>query len=274
MRATGRARAPPHSTPPFPLTPLAGLRVSAIENLAITQDAYDAIDLSDNSILLFENFPRMHRLRMLLLNNNRIAKFERGVGEQLPSLETLVLTNNRLASLTDVAELGSFMSLESVSLLGNPVTRKLNYRLFVIHTCKRLRLLDFARVRDKERAEAAALFKSKKGKAFLAELAQEGQHAAPSSSAAAAPGSSAAAAAPVRPSATLLAAPVQTGSGPVLLDAELAARFQEAVAQATTAEEVDRLKHAHDTGGLGALLQAQTSGSGAEAPDDTVMTDA
>lgn len=41
------------------------------------QDQFDSIDLSDNAIVRLEGFPRLPRLKMLLLNNNRIAKVAR-----------------------------------------------------------------------------------------------------------------------------------------------------------------------------------------------------
>lgn len=41
------------------------------------QNQFDSIDLSDNAIVKLEGFPRLHRLKQLLLNNNRIARINK-----------------------------------------------------------------------------------------------------------------------------------------------------------------------------------------------------
>ncbi len=38
------------------------------------QNQFDSIDLSDNAIVKLEGFPKLHRLKWLLLNNNRIVR--------------------------------------------------------------------------------------------------------------------------------------------------------------------------------------------------------
>ena len=42
--------------------------------LLLPQNQFDSIDLSDNAIVRLEGFPKLHRLRNLLLNNNRIIR--------------------------------------------------------------------------------------------------------------------------------------------------------------------------------------------------------
>eukprot|EP00976_Prorocentrum_cordatum_P065089 1177767-Prorocentrum_minimum.AAC.3 len=54
----------------------AGLYVSYYQN------QFDCIDLSDNEIGKLEGFPRLPRVKTLLLNNNRIAR----IGEDLGGL--------------------------------------------------------------------------------------------------------------------------------------------------------------------------------------------
>ena len=44
-----------------------------------------------------------------------------------------------------------------LALLHNPVTKRENYRLFVIHKIPSLRVLDFTRIRDKVRLTAAGI---------------------------------------------------------------------------------------------------------------------
>ncbi|KAK4486228.1 hypothetical protein RD792_008898, partial [Penstemon davidsonii] len=140
---------------------LRGNKISVIENIGATEDQFDTIDLSDNEIVKLENFPYLNRLGTLLLNNNRITRINPNLEEYLPKLHTLVLTNNRLTNLIEIDPLASLPKLQFLSLLDNNITKKPNYRLYVIHKLKSLRVLDFRKVKQKERAEANKLFASK-----------------------------------------------------------------------------------------------------------------
>lgn len=142
----------------------AGYKIPMIESLGATKDAYDCIDLSDNEIQKFENFPYLTRLTMLLLNNNRITKIEEDLGKSLPHLDTLMLTNNYIASLSEVDALASFTKVTCLSLLHNPVTRRQHYRFYVIHKLPQLKELDFRKVKPEERIQAEKLFKTNAGK--------------------------------------------------------------------------------------------------------------
>lgn len=139
---------------------LRGNKMAVIENVGATEDQFDTIDLSDNEIVKLENFPYLSRLGTLLLNNNRITRISPNLGEFLPKLHTLVLTNNRLTNLVEIDPLASLPKLQFLSLLDNSITKKPNYRLYVIHKLKSLRVLDFKKVKQKERAEAKTLFAS------------------------------------------------------------------------------------------------------------------
>ncbi|KAJ7010229.1 hypothetical protein NC653_000845 [Populus alba x Populus x berolinensis] len=127
----------------------------------IHQDQFDTIDLSDNEIVKLENMPYLNRLGTLIINNNRITRINPNIGEYLPKLHTLVLINNRLVNLAEIDPLASLPKLHFLSLLDNNITKKPNYRLYVIHKLKSLRVLDFKKVKGKERAEAEHLFASK-----------------------------------------------------------------------------------------------------------------
>lgn len=140
---------------------LRGNKIAVIENMGATEDQFDSIDLSDNEIVKLENFPYLKRLTTLLINNNRIARINPNVGEFLPKLQTLVLTNNRLVNLVDLDPLAALVNLQTLSLLDNIVTKKPNYRLYVINKLKKLRLLDFRKVKKKERLEAEKQFASR-----------------------------------------------------------------------------------------------------------------
>ncbi|BAF08297.1 U2 small nuclear ribonucleoprotein A' [Oryza sativa Japonica Group] len=138
-----------------------GNKIPIIENLGATEDQFDTIDLSDNEIVKLENFPYLNRLGTLLVNNNRITRINPNLGEFLPKLHTLVLTNNRLTNLAEIDPLASLPKLQFLSLLDNTVTKQPDYRLYVIHKLKHLRLLDFKKVKQQERIAAAQKFHSK-----------------------------------------------------------------------------------------------------------------
>lgn len=140
---------------------LRGNKIAVIENLGATEDQFDTIDLSDNEIVKLENMPHLNRLGTLIINNNRITRINPNIGEFLPKLHTLVLTNNRLVNLAEIDPLASLRKLQFLTLLDNNITKKPSYRLYVIHKLKSLRVLDFKKVKNKERMEAANLFSSK-----------------------------------------------------------------------------------------------------------------
>ncbi|XWS41149.1 hypothetical protein CRYUN_Cryun17cG0055600 [Craigia yunnanensis] len=140
---------------------LRGNKIAVIENMGATEDQFDTIDLSDNEIVKLDNFPYLNRLGTLLINNNRITRINPNIGEFLPKLHSLVLTNNRLVNLVEIDPLSSLPKLQFLSLLDNNITKKPNYRLYVIHKLKSLRILDFKKVKAKERLEAENLFASK-----------------------------------------------------------------------------------------------------------------
>ncbi|KAE8680738.1 U2 small nuclear ribonucleoprotein A' [Hibiscus syriacus] len=139
---------------------LRGNKIAVIENLGATEDQFDTIDLSDNEIVKLDNFPYLKRLGTYFSHFPCPAEF-------LPKLHTLVLTNNRLVNLVEIDPLASLPKLQFLSLLDNNITKKPNYRLYVIHKLKSLRVLDFKKVKAKiceiavERLEAENLFASK-----------------------------------------------------------------------------------------------------------------
>ncbi|OBZ79857.1 U2 small nuclear ribonucleoprotein A' [Grifola frondosa] len=137
---------------------LRGYTIPAIENLGITKDQHDCIDFTDNSIVVLGNIPLLRRLRTLLLANNRIASISPSLHLSMPNLTTLVLTNNNIAELGDLEPLKDVRSLKYLSLLGNPVQEKKWYREWLAWRIPGLRVLDFQRIRDKERQSAKTLF--------------------------------------------------------------------------------------------------------------------
>lgn len=149
---------------------LRGYKIPVIENLGATLDQFDSIDLSDNEIRKLDGFPLLRRLRCLLLNNNRVCRIGENLHEPLPALETLVLTNNQIQNLGDLDPLASIKTLTYLSLMKNPVTVKRHYRLYLIHRIPQLRVLDFRRIRQKERQAAQQLFRGKRGRQLEKEV--------------------------------------------------------------------------------------------------------
>jgi len=217
-------------------------KIGAIENLGATENQFDAIDLSDNAIVRVEGFPKLPRLRTLLLANNKVSRVARGLEDTVPNLETLVLTNNRLANLADLDPLATLPKLTLLSLLGCPVATKPNYRAYVISKCRSLKVLDFRKVKPRERAEAARLF----GDAAAAE-----RHAAktfePAEELAAAAAAAATEASAAPSAAAAAAAPPPAASGPT---PQQMLALKAAIANAATLEEVRRLEQALVSGTL------------------------
>uniref|UniRef100_A0A8R1HQI1 U2A'/phosphoprotein 32 family A C-terminal domain-containing protein n=1 Tax=Caenorhabditis japonica TaxID=281687 RepID=A0A8R1HQI1_CAEJA len=86
------------------------------------------------------------------------------VGAKLPNLRTLALTNNNICELGDIEPLAECKKLEYVTFIGNPITHKDNYRLYIIYKLPSVRVIDFNRVRLTERDAAKKMFKGKSGK--------------------------------------------------------------------------------------------------------------
>ncbi|VDO46765.1 unnamed protein product [Onchocerca flexuosa] len=107
------------------------------------------------------------------MHNNRVQQIMPNIGEVLPSLKTLALTNNNLCELGDIDPLVTCKKLEYLTLIGNPLTHKPQYRLYVIYKLPSVRVLDFKRVRLAERKQADSLFKGKKGQKFRNEVVKK-----------------------------------------------------------------------------------------------------
>lgn len=138
--------------------------------LFLSQDGYDTIDFTANEIPRLENFPLMRRLGTLLLANNLVSRVSSDLSASLPALHSIVLTNNRIASLVEIDALSSLSSLRKLSLLHNPVTRRPHYRSYCIFRLPQLTELDFQAVKRKEKVAAIKLFSSSTGQALLKDL--------------------------------------------------------------------------------------------------------
>ncbi|GFY67373.1 u2 small nuclear ribonucleoprotein A' [Trichonephila inaurata madagascariensis] len=204
---------------------LRGYKIGQIENLGATLDQFDCIDLSDNDIRKLDGFPQLKRLKTILINNNRVCRIGENLQESLPNLDTIILTNNHIQELGDIDPLSTVKTLTTLSLIKNPVASKRHYRLYVVHKLPQLRLLDFRKIRMKEKEEAAKLFKGKKGKQLEKEIGKRSRTFVPGGNV---PSTSA-----------------EKPSGPTIADVEA---IRDAIKNATTLEEVERLKQMLKTG--------------------------
>jgi len=204
---------------------LRGFKIPAIENLGGSNDAYECLDLSDNDLIKLGNFPPLKRLHVLLLMNNRIARIAEEAFDPLPNLVSVCLTGNRLEKLVDLEPLTRLKNLERLSLLENPVTKVKHYRPYMINKCsKSLRILDFNRIKDKERKAAGLLFAGERGKKLLEEIAPPRVVGKELTDAKA-------------------VETVKTGPTPEVIE-----RIKKAIAEAETIEEVTRLERALKSG--------------------------
>ena len=115
-----------------------------------------------------------------------------------------------------------------LSFLHNPVAAKPNYRAFVIHKFPMLRVLDFRKVKLKEKEEAKALFKSSKGKDQLKDIETRAKT--------------------FTPGEPLSEAQNKTPQQPNKLTPEQIRSIKMAIAKATTLEEIETLNHMLRTG--------------------------
>ncbi|WKX96581.1 hypothetical protein Q1695_012762 [Nippostrongylus brasiliensis] len=142
---------------------LRGFKIPVIENMGVTKDQFDVIDLTDNDIKRLDNVPLLKRLHTLYLHNNRVHYIQPDIAEKLPNLKILALTNNNITELGDIDPLANCKKLEYITFIGNPITHKANYRAYIIYKLPSVRVIDFKRVRLAEREEARKTFKGKRG---------------------------------------------------------------------------------------------------------------
>jgi U2 small nuclear ribonucleoprotein A' len=135
---------------------LRGLSLDTLENLGLTFDQYDVIDISSNYIKRLEKFPSLQRLECIIAHNNCISSMDNeAIARVLPSLRTLLLTNNDISDINEVKSLQKCKTLQHLSLVGNPVTFIENYRMVVIASLPFLRTLDFQKVTRTEKEAAS-----------------------------------------------------------------------------------------------------------------------
>ncbi|OWB80479.1 hypothetical protein B5S32_g4760 [[Candida] boidinii] len=162
---------------------LRSLEIQVIENLGVTNDMFEVIDLTDNEIRILNGLPNLVKLKTLLLGRNSIQIMQlnhthninnknnnNNNSHTLTNLKTLSLIENNLKNLHDLIGLRNFKNLENLYLNHNPVTNLKNYRLFVIWLLPNLKILDFNKIKEKERNLSSEYFgKNFENKSDLAE---------------------------------------------------------------------------------------------------------
>ncbi|XP_062134671.1 probable U2 small nuclear ribonucleoprotein A' [Drosophila sulfurigaster albostrigata] len=224
---------------------LRGYKIPQIENLGATLDQFDTIDLSDNDLRKLDNLPHLPRLKCLLLNNNRILRISDGLEEVAPNLNSLILTGNNLQELSDLEPLTGFKKLETICLLINPVSTKPNYREYMAFKFPQLRLLDFRKIKQKDRQAAQEFFRSKQGKEMLKEVSKKSKLSA----------------------AAALAAEAANGKGGTegggrFANPEDMQRIREAIKRASSLAEVERLSQILQSGQLPSKFQHELAQNG------------
>lgn len=219
---------------------LRGYKIPVIENLGATLDQYDTIEFSDNDLRKLDGFPLLRRLKCLILNNNRVTRIAEHLEQNLPNLDTVILTNNNLQELGDIDPLSTVSTLQMLSLVRNPLTSKKYYRLYVIHKLPQLKVLDFQKVKQKERDACAALFTGKKGQQLARDIGKRFKTFVPGTPIA---GATAPAAEAQQNPAAAAAAAATAAAAKQNIDA-----IKAAIAKATTLEEVERLSRLLQSG--------------------------
>uniref|UniRef100_A0A8C5JYI3 Small nuclear ribonucleoprotein polypeptide A' n=1 Tax=Jaculus jaculus TaxID=51337 RepID=A0A8C5JYI3_JACJA len=180
------------------------------------------------------------RGKTLPQNNNK--KLMIGLDQALPCLTELILTNNSLVELTGIV--CSF----SCSILRNPVTNKKHYRLYVIYKVPQVRVLDFQKVKLKERQEAEKMFKGKRGAQLAKDIARRSKT--------------------FNPGAGLPTDKKKGGPSPGDVEA-----IKNAIANASTLAEVERLKGLLQSGQIpGRERRSGPSDDGEEEMEEDTVT--
>jgi len=121
-------------------------------NLRLLQ-TLKTLNLSHNRLNSISNIA-LRNLVELDVSFNALFYIDELKGAQLPQLITLDLSHNHLTTPRAVAALRNLPNLQRLSLQGNPLTSRADYRYIIIRTLPTLTHLDGRRITDHERAAA------------------------------------------------------------------------------------------------------------------------
>jgi U2 small nuclear ribonucleoprotein A' len=150
-------------------------------------------------------------------------------------LTSLVLTENELSNIDALRPLQPLVHLTRLAVVDNPIMQLPDARLAIIHLLPQLRVLNFQRVRQRERAAAKAKF----GESKLPSKKRVRADAADAATAAAASSSSSSAS-----TADANGAAKATSAKRARLTTEQQVELAKKIASATSMQEVERLEAA------------------------------
>ncbi|KAL0248607.1 hypothetical protein GEMRC1_003841 [Eukaryota sp. GEM-RC1] len=109
------------------------------------------ISCSHNPLKQFDSITRCSNLLYLDLSNSHLSRFpSSNFWSLLSSLKILLLHDNSFSSLSAISSLLTIQSLKVLRLDGNPLTRHVSYRHFVVNSFFSLILLDHHVISDSE----------------------------------------------------------------------------------------------------------------------------
>jgi hypothetical protein len=114
--------------------------------------------LAQNQLVSLEGVSSLGKLQSLNVRHNNITSIGPLRSEDLPGLRKLNISDNRLSSIQEVADLASFSLLQELKLAPNPVDKLPHYRAQVLHRLPLLRVLDVGQVGADEKVKADIIY--------------------------------------------------------------------------------------------------------------------
>ena len=127
------------------------------------QEIYKAVRLGNNMLtscdFLHSAFlaQKLNPLNILWLDLsfNMITTISEQFLAQFPNLTTLYLHANKITRLTDLRKLSALPKLKSVTVYGNPVEEKKQYRSMLIYSCSNITQIDFCTITQRQRDQVS-----------------------------------------------------------------------------------------------------------------------
>lgn len=100
------------------------------------------LDLSKNKIRQVEanSFLQSHIITVLKLDDNALKSIANI--ERIESLQILLISGNRISEFYELEKLGELPNLVELSFMSNPISRKPNYRVYILKRIPQLVNLD------------------------------------------------------------------------------------------------------------------------------------